>query len=150
MTETQDDTGLYASAEDTPSEARIRHSLVRKFAAAGAQATENPHLAADVAMQIMVPALEMVKAEAEVTVRTAKTAVADAAEKTLTQRLKVVEAAARASERAACAAQLRAEAAHLAAAALEARGADVAVMARDAGSLKTAADRLASQSRAAQ
>jgi len=147
-TKAQDaDTDLYACAEDSPREARLRRLLVRLFATTSAfmdqPACEFPHLAADVAMRIVGPALEMVAAEAEASVRTVKAAVADSAEETLTQRLTVIEAAARASERAACVQQLRAEGAHLAAVALAARGPDAAVAARDAAVMAAAARSLA-------
>jgi hypothetical protein len=146
---TDDDSGLYAGADDTPKQAQLRRSLVRLFATTPVfmdqPASEYPHLAADVAMRILVPALEMVTAEADATVRSAKAAVANAAEVTLAQRLAVVEAAARASERAACVKQLRTEAAHLAAMALEASGPDAEVAARGKMAMSQAARALASQ-----
>ena len=115
-----DDIALYAGADDTPQQAQIRHLLVRQFVTTqafmgGAPANEYPHLAADVAMRILAPVLEVAAAEAQATVRAAKAAVADAAEETLAQRLAVSLTAARASERAACVAQLREEGAPLAA-----------------------------------
>lgn len=144
-----DDDALYACEDDTPREARIRRSLVRLFATTpafmGQSPGDFPHLAADVAMRIVWPALVMVTAEAEATARAAKAAVAGAAEETLAQRLAPLLRAARASERAACIAELRGEAAHLAAAALEARGPDVAVATRDVVSLESAARSLASR-----
>ena len=149
-----EDIALSTSIDDTPYGAQIRRSLVRKFATTsafmGAAPNEFPHLAADVAMAILGPALEMAAADAEATVSKIKRDVGGAAEALVSSRLQVIEAAARASERAACVAFLRGEAAHLAAAALAARGPEVAVVAKDAAALSLAARRLASRTPTAQ
>ena len=146
--DTQPEVDAYAGLDDDPETARLRHLLVRKFATTmafdGQPVTEYPHLAADAALRIVRPLLAGVAAQARETVRKVKADVGDAAEETVIRRLNVIEAAARASERAACVAQLRAEGATLAAVALEMSGPDAAVVARDAVSLKAAAGSLAS------
>lgn len=143
------DTALYAGAGDTPRAARLRRSLVRKFATTpafmGQSANNYPHLAADVAMQVLGYILEEAAEEAAESERRLRAVVPAAAEETLAARLQVAVAAARASERAACIAQLRAEASALAAVALESRGPDAAVAARDATALAAAARSMASQ-----
>lgn len=148
MTETQvqdDDAALYAAGDDTPSDARIRRSLVRLFATTPVfmqqPASEYPHLAADTAMRIFTPVLAAVRTE---TRQEYAVAVREAADARITGRLAVIEAAARASERAACIAELRDEAKDLAAAALEASGPDAAVAARDSVAMAAAAQRLTS------
>lgn len=120
----QDDAALYAAADDTPDEARVRRSLARLFFLSapvfmGQPPDAFPHLAAEVAMRIVAPVLAEVRKE---TRREYTVAVREAADKRLAGRLAVIEAAARASERAACVAQLRGGQYHLAAMALEAAG----------------------------